>query len=89
MKLNDIYINKETNEIIQIESFATRMNSMKDMFIIFNRIEKHNEFEIGSSPSFNGYGTKEEIEQEYELLVSQEDLIKDKNWNGIFKLANK
>ena len=76
MKLGDIYVNKEDNKsIIQIDSFAAHMAKFeKDIIIIFKQIEKHNEFEIGSCPSFNGYGTKEEIEKEYELVVPQEKL---------------
>jgi hypothetical protein len=87
MKLYDVYKNKETNEIIQIDSFATHMNTCDDMLIIFKRIEKHNEFEIGSCPSFNMYGTEEEIEKEYELFVAQEELRKYKDWNEIFELV--
>jgi hypothetical protein len=89
MKLFDIYKNKTDNEIIQIESYATHMNTLKDSIVIFSRIEKHNEIEIGSCPSFNGYGTRKEIEQEYELLVKQEDLEKYETWDDIFKLLNK
>ena len=60
----------------------------KDIIIIFKQIEKHNEFEIGSCPSFNGYGTKEEIEKEYELVVPQEKLDEYDDWNEIFELVN-
>ena len=74
MKLGDIYINKENKSIIQIDSFATHMaRPGRDVVIVvFRQIEKHNQFEIGSCPSFNGYGSQEEIESEYELLVPQE-----------------
>ncbi|MFR6665169.1 MAG: hypothetical protein ACLUQX_03310 [Thomasclavelia spiroformis] len=52
MKLGDIYVNKENESIIQIDSFATHMAKPgKDTIIIFRQIEKHNEFEIGSCPS--------------------------------------
>lgn len=87
MKLGDIYKHKQNNSIIQIDSFATPMGRFvdKDSFIIvFRQIEKHNEFEIGSSPSDNGYGSQEDIEKEYELLVSQENLKKYSSWNEIF-----
>lgn len=89
MKLGDIYINKETKSIIQIDSFATHMGRLeKDvMIIIFRQIERHNEFEIGSCPSYNGYGLKEEIEAEYDLLVPQEKLSEYSDWNEIFELA--
>ena len=90
MKLGDIYVDKEDNKsIIQIDSFAAHMAKFeKDIIIIFKQIEKHNEFEIGSCPSFNGYGTKEEIEKEYELLVPQEKLDEYDDWNEIFELVN-
>lgn len=89
MKLGDIYVNKENKSIIQIDSFATHMAKPgKDTIIIFRQIEKYNEFEIGSCPSFNGYGTKEEIENKYELLVPQEKLNEHDDWNEIFDLVN-
>ena len=88
MKIGDVYKHKESNSIIQIDSFATWMAKMEegDFIIIFRELEKHNEFEIGSCPSFNGYGTKEEIEKEYELLVPQEKLCDYQDWNEIFEL---
>lgn len=89
MKLGDIYINKENKSIIQIDSFATHMaRPGRDVVIVvFRQIEKHNQFEIGSCPSFNGYGLKEENESEYELLVPQEKLSEYSNWNEIFEFA--
>lgn len=89
MRLYDVYKHKKNNDIIQIDSFVTRMNDFgreKELMIVFRNIEKHNEFEIGSSPSSNGYGTQKEIEEEYELLVSADDLDKYKDWNDIFTL---
>ena len=90
MKLGDIYKHKENNSIIQIDSFATPMGRFGEVksIIVFRQIEKHNEFEIGSCPSFNGYGSQEEIENEYELLVSQEDLSNYSDWDEIFNLVN-
>ena len=87
MKLYDIYKKKTNNSLIQIDSYATRMNNCKDSIVVFKNIEKHNESEIGSSPSFNGYGTSEEIEEEYELLVPQDELKNYKTWEDIFKLV--
>ena len=91
MKLGDIYKNKENNSIIQIDSFATPMGRFceEKTIIVFRQIERHNEFEIGSCPSFNGYGTQEEIETEYELLVSQENLSNYSDWDEIFQLIKK
>lgn len=89
MKLGDIYKHKHDNSIIQIDSFATPMGRYVDrdsLIIVFRQIEKHNEFEIGSNPSDNGYGSVEEIEKEYELLVPQEDLKNYSSWNDIFSL---
>lgn len=88
MKLFDIYKHKTSNDLIQIESFATHMNTFKNNIIIFRNIEKHNGYEIGSCPSFNGYGTKEDIEKEYELLVEEKDLDKYEDWNDIFNLID-
>lgn len=88
MKLGDVYKHKENNSIIQIDSFATRIGKFGegDSIIVFRQIEKHNEFEIGSCLSFNKYGSQEEIEKEYELLVPQEKLCEYQDWNEIFKL---
>ena len=87
-KLGDIYINKKNKCIIQIDSFATHMSKFEeDSIVIFRQVEKHNEFEIGSCPSFNGYGSREEIENEYELLIPQEKLSEYDDWNKVFELA--
>lgn len=91
MKLGDIYKNKENNSIIQIDSFAAPMGKFGEgeNIIVFRQIERHNEFEIGSCPSFNGYGTQEEIEAEYELLVPQKELNNYCGWEEIFRLIKK
>lgn len=89
MKLYDVYKSKEDDTLIQIESYATHMNSFKDSIVVFSNIEKHNDSEIGSCPSFNGYGTREEIEKKYELLVPQGKLGEYEDWNDIFKLVEK
>ena len=54
--------------------------------VVFRQLEKHGDV-IGSMPSFNGYGSKEEIESEYELLILQEELDEYGAWNEIFELA--
>ena len=85
--LGDIYINKDNKSLIQIDSFASHMGDfLKGHVIVFRQLEKHGDV-IGSMPSFNGYGSKEEIESEYELLISQEELNKYGSWNEIFELA--
>ena len=89
MKLGDIYVNKENKSLIQIDSFASHMgNISSDSIIVFRQVKKYG-VEIGSVPSFNGYGLQEEIESEYELLVPQDELNNYSDWNEIFKLANK
>ena len=87
MTLGDIYINKENKSIIQIDSYASPMGDfLKGHIIVFRQLEKHGDL-IGSIPSFNGYGSKEDIESEYELLVPLEKLNKYGGWNEIFELA--
>lgn len=90
INLGEIYKHKQNNSIIQIDSFATHMNKFAEgTIVVFRNIEKHNEFEVGSYPSFKGYGTQNEIEHEYELLVSQEELNNYFDWNKIFDLIEK
>lgn len=93
MKIGDIYVSKTDRlDIIQIDSYAFHMDNLKEdnwkekFIIVYQHIEKHNEYEIGSCPSKNGYGSQEEIEEKYELLVSQEELQNYSDWNEIFKL---
>lgn len=87
MTLGDIYINKENKSIIQIDSYASPMGDfLKGHIVVFRQLEEYGDV-IGSMPSFNGYGSKEEIESEYELLISQEELNKYGGWNEIFELA--
>lgn len=89
MKLGDIYVNKNTKELIQIDSFASHMGKFwedtKSSIIVFRQLEKHGG-EIGSIPSFNGYGTSEEIEEEYDLLIPQEKLNEYSDWKEIFDM---
>lgn len=90
MKLGDVYINKKDKSIIQIDSYATHMGNFPEKsIIIFRQMERHNAYEIGSVPSFNGYGSREEIESEYELLVPQEKLTNYYDWNEIFDMVEK
>lgn len=89
MRIGDIYISKtDKSDIIQIDSYAFHMDNWKEKFIIvYLHIEKHNEYEIGSCPSENGYGSQEEIEEKYELLIPQEKLKEYPDWNKVFKLV--
>lgn len=90
MKLGDIYVNKNDKSLIQIDSFASHMGRFwedtRGSIVIFRQLEKHGDI-IGSIASFNGYGTQEEIEIEYDLLIQQEKLSEYSDWDEIFKLA--
>lgn len=87
MKLFDIYKHKKTNELIQIDSFANRMNIFDgELMIVFRNIEYHGDGEYGSCATNNGYGTSEEIEKEYELFIKQEDLKKYNSYKEIYDL---
>lgn len=87
MKLRDIYKHKTENNLIQIDSFASHINDINPFktIIVFANISKSMGM-YGSCPSFNGYGTKEEIEEQYELLVPEEELEKYNSWEEIFEL---
>lgn len=89
MKLGDIYVNKNTKELIQIDSFASHMGKFwedtENTIVIFRQLENHGGI-VGSFPSFNGYGTSEEIEVEYDLLIPQEKLNEYSDWNEIFDM---
>ena len=88
MRLGDIYVNKKDKSIIQIDSYATHMGKITEKsIVIFRQMERHNAYEIGSVPSFNGYGLQEEIESEYELLVPQEKVKNYSDWNEIFDMV--
>ena len=92
MKLGDVYVNKNTKDLIQIESFASHMGRFwedtENTIVIFRQLENHRGI-IGSIPSFNGYGTPEEIEMEYDLLIPQEKLNEYLDWNEIFNMKKR
>ena len=86
MKLGDIYKHKIDGSIIQIECFASHIkeiNPFKTIIVFSNIVESIGMY--GSCPSFNGYGSKEEIEDEYELAIPQEDLAKYDSWEEIIE----
>lgn len=87
MKLGDIYKSKTSRNIIQIDSFATDINKEKEMVIIYSNIMQNGP-QIGSIPSFNGYGSQEDIESKYEILVPQEDLRNYDSFEDIFSKFN-
>ena len=90
MKLGDVYVNKKDKSIIQIDSYATHMGNFPEKsIIVLRQMERHYGCEIGSVPSFNGYGSREEIESGYELLVPQEKLKNYSDWNEIFDMVEK
>lgn len=86
MKIGEIYINKKNKSIVQIDSFATHMGRVNKPIIIYSYIENHNGM-IGSCRSFNGYGSLEEIKQEYDLLIPQEDLDKYNSWDEVLDIV--
>ena len=88
LKLGDVYINKKNKSIIQIDSFATHMGEIDKPIIIYKCIGNHGGMII-SCPSFNGYGSLEEIEAEYDLLIPQEDLDKYNGWDEVFDIVKR
>lgn len=84
MKIGDIYKHKDTGHLIQIDSFASHIKSENpfDNIIVFANIAKVAGV-YGSCPSFNGYGSQEEIEAEYDLAVSHENTINFTSWEEI------
>ena len=77
MKLGDVYVNKKDKSIIQIDSYATHMGNFPEKsIVIFRQMERHNEL-------------REEIEEEYDLLVPQEKLQNYSDWNEIFDMVEK
>ena len=89
MNIGALYIHKQNKSIIQINSFATPMGrpESENMIIVFRMVKKPNKFsEYGTHPFDSGYGSKEEIEKEYKLLVSKEELNNYSDWKEIFAL---
>lgn len=89
MNIGEIYIHKKNKSIIQIYSFATPMGrpESENMIIVFRMVKKPNEFgEYGTHPFDSGYGSKEEIEEEYQLLISKKELGNYSDWKEIFEL---
>lgn len=77
MKLFDLYKSKLDDQMILIDSFAVRVGTIsEDMVVVFRKIIRSG-FELGSIPSFNGYGTAEEIEELYEFYAE----YKSNKWN--------
>lgn len=90
MKLGDVYINKNTKDIIQISCFARHMNKWDDGFLIIYENVFNNGGMIGTSPSDCGYAkSPSEIEDEYELLVPQSELPKYETWEEVFEIRDK
>lgn len=87
MKLSDVYKHKDSKKLIQIIAFATPMGRMQGegLIIVFSQLHKMNE-RVVTTPSQYGYGTEEEIEEEYELFLPQEEVRKYDHWDEIFKL---
>lgn len=88
MQLFDIYQHKKNGDLIQINGYATHMGEFPSLplVVVFDQLEWDG-YEYRSCPSFKGYGTSEEIESEYDLLVPQEERDKYDDWEEIFKIA--
>lgn len=87
MKIGDIYKHKTDGNIIQIECFASHIkeaNPFKNMIVFANITKSMGMY--GSCPSFNGYGSVEEIEDEYELVIPEEDLSKYSSWEEVMEV---
>ena len=84
MKLNDIYKHKEFPHYVQIDSFASHISYGKDMLIIVRDLHSDG----SSCPSFNKYGTAEEIENYYEKVMDSDELKSFDSWEDIFKKLN-
>jgi len=86
MQLGDIYKHKKNKDIIQINSFATRISSVSntDMIVVCANISNCGG-EWGYLPSFNSYGTQEEIEELYDLFVPAEDLKNYESWEDMIE----
>lgn len=84
MKIGDIYIHKVDGNIIQIESFARHVaifNPFETIIVFANIIKTLGGY--GSSPTFNGYGSQNEIEEQYKLAIPQEELKNFDSWHEI------
>ena len=80
MKLMDIWRHKESNKLIQIESYATNIKTGSDTVVVFNNINRY-----GYNSSFNGYGTKEDIESEYKLFICSDRAMYIESYDEIFE----
>lgn len=80
MKLRDIYKHKKYNNFIRISSFATPINKSldfkEDLYIIVENLQVI-DGNVSSCPSFNMYGTQEDIEQDYELYRDADTITWD------------
>ena len=84
MKIGDIYKHKESNDVISIECFANHINEFNPfkVIIVYAHIVKSMGV-WGHIPSFNGYGSAEEIEEKYELVMVADDVRKYDSWDDV------
>lgn len=86
MRIGDIYKHKENKTIIQIDSFATHMGEQsKKRIIVFRIIEIFNKYKMYTHPDLSGFGTQEEIESMYDLVIKEKDIDSSSEWNDIIE----
>ena len=83
MKLKEIYKHKKENEIVIVSSYATHIEDLCNVIVILEVLKIDDKILIHEP--FYKYGSKEEIENEYELLISQEDFCKFESWDKVFE----
>lgn len=78
MVLGDMYKSKKGNDIIVIDSFATPlirgMDAEKDTMYIICKHMINDGGMVASCPSFNSYSTQAEIEDNYDLYYTSEQI---------------
>ena len=85
MRIGDIYKHKKEDIFIRINSFATHMgNSLSKKIVVFGTINKDNNNYMYMYPDLSGFGTQEEIENIYSLVISSDNVEKSK-WEDIIE----
>jgi|GEM_PF-1952948 len=87
MRIGEIYKSKESHRIIQIDSYAMHVDSLdiSTSIVVFTRIQEIDGRHV-TNPMLNGYGTKDEIEKEYDLILSAEDIMSCEGYDDIIEL---
>lgn len=84
MRLRDVYRHKKYGNFIRISSFASPINksakNKEDLYVIVENLQIIDD-NVSSCPSFNMYGTVEDIENNYELYRSADTINWDTFWD--------